>query len=312
VAVKVRVLGTAAGGGWPQWNCACATCDAARRERIGRTQDCVAVSGDGTAWYLLNASPDLRAQLLATPELTPKRRRETPLRGVLLSTAELDHTLGLLTLREADHLTVYASAPVLAALATSFPVQRIVAGYATWRWQRIVPGTPVALDGGLDTLAIPIGSKRPRYADASDNDASDNDASDNDDWVVAYRIHDPRTGGVLLYAPCLPAWTDAIASAVAGGAGPSNTAGADLVLLDGTFLHEDEMVRATGHGPPASAMGHLPVTASLPLLPRDPDRRYRYTHLNNTNPLATPDAGELAPLASTGAGVAADGDTFEL
>jgi pyrroloquinoline quinone biosynthesis protein B len=291
--MKVRVLGTAAGGGWPQWNCACVRCEQARHRSTGRTQDCVAVSGDGRAWYLLNASPDLRGQLLAAPELAPgPGRRDTPLRGVLLSTAELDHTIGLLTLREADRMTVYGSPAVLRALRAAFPIQRVLSRYTKLDWQ-VTRDAPVMLDGGLEAHAIAIGSKWPRYAEPARGE----------DWAVAYRLHDPSTGGVLVYAPCLPTWTPAMAAAVDG---------ADCLLLDGTFLHDDEMVRATGHGASARTMGHLPITHSLPLLPPRPGRRYLYTHLNNTNPLTMPGAPELALLGSAGAGVATDGLTFTL
>jgi pyrroloquinoline quinone biosynthesis protein B len=279
--VKVRLLGTAAGGGLPQWNCACATCAAARDAGTGRTQDCVAISGDGRSWYLLNASPDLRAQLVATPELAPgPGRRETPLRGVLLSTAELDHTIGLLTLREAERLTVFATATVLAALDGPFPARPILARYTGVDCVTVAPGEAFALDGGLEALAVRVGTKPPRYAAGLPGE----------DWVVAYRVSDPKTGGVLVYAPCLPAWSDELVE------------GADCVILDGTFHHDDEMTRATGGGRTATEMGHLPIAASLPRLQRHPGTRFVYTHLNNTNALTV----------LNGATIAADGDTITL
>ena len=279
--MKVRLLGTAAGGGLPQWNCACATCANARAASTGRTQDCVAVSGDGRAWYLLNASPDLRTQIVATPELTPgPGPRETPLRGVLLSTAELDHTIGLLTLREAERLTVFATATVLAALDGPFPVRRIVAGYTGLDCVTVTPGTAFTLDGGLEALAVRVGTKPPRYAAGLPGE----------DWVVAYRLSDRGTGGVLVYAPCLPAWSDAIVD------------GADCVILDGTFHHDDELTRATGVARTATEMGHLPIAASLPHVQRHPGTRFVYTHLNNTN----------AVTVLNGATIGADGDTITL
>jgi pyrroloquinoline quinone biosynthesis protein B len=284
--VKVRVLGTAAGGGLPQWNCACATCAAARRAGVGRDQDCLAVSGDGRSWYLLNASPDLRVQLAAAPELAPgPGRRETPLRGVLLCTAELDHTIGLLSLREATSLAVYATAPVLDALSAGFPVRQILAPYTDVAWHEVVPGEPVTLQGGLTAEAFVVGAKPPRYAEGGGTG-----------WVVAYRLRDAG-GGTLVYAPCLPE-VDAAFAAVAEGAG--------VVLLDGTFLHDDEMARAAGGGRTATAMGHVPIETSLPLLPGRPATRYLYTHLNNTNPLGV--KGSLGDAA----GVAEDGQVFDL
>jgi pyrroloquinoline quinone biosynthesis protein B len=262
--MRVRLLGTAAGGGLPQWNCACAGCAAARKTGMTRTQECAAISGDGRSWYLLNASPDLRTQILAAPDLAPgPGRRDTPVRGVLLSTAELDHTLGLLTLREARRLDVYGSAAVLDALSWA---RDVLNAYAEVFWHVVTPGEPVALDGGLQILPSVVGRKRPRYAATSNEDG---------DWVLAYRVTDTCTGGALVYAPCLPALD------------PRLVDGADCVVLDGTFLHEDEMVRATGGGRSASAMGHLPISASQPLLPAAAGPRVLYTHLNNTNPLAT-------------------------
>src|SRR4051794_495349 len=136
--MRVRILGSAAGGGAPQWNCACAVCQDARGAGRDRTQDTVAVSGDGAAWYLINAGPDIRSQILRTPELAPgPRLRQTPLSGVLLTTAELDHTLGLLSLREAVRLTVHATPAVSAALATAFPLRPMLAQYTDLHWRAL-------------------------------------------------------------------------------------------------------------------------------------------------------------------------------
>jgi pyrroloquinoline quinone biosynthesis protein B len=290
--VRVRFLGTAAGGGLPQWNCACTGCAAARRGGVGRTQDCLAISADGTAWYLVNASPDLRGQLLAAPELAPgPGLRDTPLRGVLFTSAELDHTLGVITLREASHLTIYATAPVRAALEGPFPAGPILARYTTVVWHEMVPGKPTTVDGGLSVTAITLGAKRPRYAEGLPGA----------DWVVAYRFTDPVTGGVLVYAPCLAEWNAAFDAAIEG---------ANAVVLDGTFLYDDEMTREAGGGRPATAMGHLPIEDSLGRLPSG--ARFFYTHLNNTNPVARPGAPELAQFAAAGAEVADDGDVLDL
>ncbi|WP_433615753.1 MBL fold metallo-hydrolase [Dactylosporangium sp. CA-139114] len=162
--MRVRLLGTAAGGGLPQWNCACDGC--ARAAGVNRTQDCVAVSGDGRAWFLLNASPDLRPQLTAAPELAPgPGRRDTPPRGVLLSTAELDHALRLLTLREASTLTQYGSGCMLDALAGPFPVRTILAQYTTLHCTTVEPGAAIELDGACGHTrwpSVPSGHGTPR------------------------------------------------------------------------------------------------------------------------------------------------------
>ncbi|MCW2141106.1 pyrroloquinoline quinone biosynthesis protein PqqB [Actinoplanes cyaneus] len=262
--MRVRVLGSAAGGGAPQWNCACPVCRDARRDGRDRTQDTVAVTGDGTAWYLLNAGPDIRTQILRTPELAPgPGLRETPLRGVLLTTAELDHTLGLLSLREAVRISVFATATVTHALTTAFPLRPMLGAYTDLDWRDMPTG--VVLDGGLVAQRITVGTKRPRYA----GDAP------GDDWVSALRLTDTRGGSSFVYATCLPVWTPAFDVFVAG---------ADEVLLDGTFTTDDELTRSTGRPGTAQRMGHLPMAVSRPMTARHPATRFRYGHLNNTNP----------------------------
>jgi pyrroloquinoline quinone biosynthesis protein B len=279
--VKVRFLGTAAGGGIPQWNCACVECARARRDGTTRTQDCLAISGDGQAWYLVNASPDLRTQLLRTAELAPgPGPRDTPLRGVLLTTAELDHTAGLLALREADRLAVYATAPVAKTV-------QVLDAYTTVDRRTVLCGEPFELDGGLTATAFALGSKRPRYAV---------DQPDAPDWVVGYRFAEGASGRAVVYASCFAEWSAELARA-------------DVVILDGTFFSPDEM---DGLSRSASGMGHLPIRDSLPLLRANPGPRYLYTHLNNTNPVAHPAAPQRALLVTAGAGVAPEGGLLEL
>jgi len=283
--VRIRVLGTAAGGGLPQWNCACAGCQAARSSARTRNQDCLAISGDAVAWHLVNASPDIRAQILATPELAPgPGRRQTPLRGALLTSAELDHTLGLASLREATDFTVYATAPVLRAL----PVRGVIEPYGGVRWSPL-GGSPATLPGGLIVEVVPLGGKRPRYAA---------DAPDAADWVVAYRFTDPRTSGVLVYAPCLAEWTPAFAAALRG---------ADCVLLDGSFFTDQEMTEQTGSGRTSRQMGHLPIRESLAYRSAYPETRWLYTHLNNTNPVLLDGSLQQREVTAAGAEVATDG-----
>lgn len=264
--MRVRVLGTAAGGGSPQWNCACAQCGRARARGIARTQDSVAVSGNGADWYLLNASPDVRAQILATPELAPgPGRRETPLRGVVLTDAELDHVLGLFQLREAATLDVYATAAVLAALDGPLPARRVVDPYGSgWGWHAY--SGPFELKGGLTVRPFPLGDKRPRYAGQS--------GADGDGWVSGLRIGD------LVYAPCFARWTGALDEALEG---------ARIALIDGTFLTPEEMPSVTGH---------LSIQDSSPHAARHPGVRFLYTHLNNTNPLVSDPTAH--PVASDG------------
>ncbi|GLY34773.1 coenzyme PQQ synthesis protein B [Amycolatopsis sp. NBRC 101858] len=271
------LLGTAAGGGCPQWNCACRLCTAGLPPR---TQDCVAISADGAGWYLLNCSPDIRAQILATPPLRAgPGPREIPLRGVLLTDAELDHTLGLLMLRETRGLPVFAPDAVLDALS---PLRAIVDGYGGWTSLVDLPGLRVDV--------LPVSDKKPKYAPPGGEGP----------WVVAYRVTDLRTGGVLVYAPCLKSWPDEFDSFVEG---------ASLVLLDGTFHAPDEM--AGVGGPDQLAMGHLPITASLARIAGRPGL-WAFTHLNNTNPVLAPASPEHAAVLSAGALLPADGTEFSL
>lgn len=283
--MKVRLLGSAAGGGLPQWNCGCATCDEARRHGMSRSQDGIAVSADGEAWFLVNASPDLRYQLMAYPEFQPQPgTRNSPIRGVLLTSAEIDHTLGLLTLREAARLTVYATSTVRDALAFG----SVLDAYTAVTWQCIEPHQPVSLDAGLTTTAFAVGAKRPRFADAAIGR----------DWTVAYLFTDARTGGRLIYAPGLAHW-QAEFTALLGSA--------DVVILDGTFATATEMAPAD-----IGAMGHLPIEETLPLIKANPGPSYVYTHLNNTNPMALAGDRLSESLHAAGARIASDGDLFDV
>jgi pyrroloquinoline quinone biosynthesis protein B len=297
--VRARLMGTAAGGGLPQWNCACAVCMQARQRGSGRTQDSLAVTGTGQRWYIVNASPDIRGQILAAPELAAgPGRRGTPLGGVLLTDGELDHTIGLLMLREGSPLGVYGPGPVLAVLADDFPLRRILDWYAPISWHEISPRTPLQLDEQLSMTMIPLSAKQPKYAASAHTEARG--AAQH--WVVAYRFEDRLTGGSLVYAPCLAMWTDTFDEAVAD---------AGCVILDGTFFHDDEMLRATGQDRPAHTMGHLPIADSWQRLHMHSAARKLYTHLNNTNPALAENSAERTILASAGIDVAYDGLTFD-
>ncbi|MER6130082.1 pyrroloquinoline quinone biosynthesis protein PqqB [Streptomyces sp. NPDC001795] len=291
VVVRVVLLGTAAGGGFPQWNCACALCAAARAGELpSRTQECVAVTGNGRDWWLLNASPDIRTQLAATAALWPgPGPRDTPLRGVLLTDAEADHLAGLPVLRGGAGLKVYAAPPVLAALG---PLRTALDRYAAWEWADALTEGGFVLAGGLVVTAHPVGAKAPKYLPA---------AAADDRWVIAYRIEDLATGGTLVYAPCVGAWSPVLDELLRT---------ADCVLLDGTFHSADEMdVTVRGEAGQA-AMGHLPVAGphgSLTAFARHPGPRRIYTHLNNTNPLLDPASAARHRIAEAGVEVLADG-----
>jgi pyrroloquinoline quinone biosynthesis protein B len=280
--VRVRILGTAAGGGLPQWNCACLGCSNVRGTGNHRTGDCLAISGDGASWYLINASADLRSQIVAFAELAPPPgSRASPIAGVLLTSAELDHTIGLLSLREAARLAIWCTPTVRRAL----PFASTLDAYVRVDWRSVEVGVPNNLEGKLAVTAFAPGRKPPRYASGRDSPQ----------WTVSYRIVDTRTGGVIVYAPGLSAWTPEFELGIQG---------ADLVLLDGTFATTHEFASRD-----SQPMGHLSIEESLPHLRRLPGPRYVYTHLNNTNPLAI-DGVDPMGLVSAGARTAVEGEVF--
>lgn len=292
--MRVVLLGTAAGGGFPQWNCACALCTAARDGKLpSRTQECAAVTGNGRDWWLLNASPDLRTQLNTTPALRPgPGLRDTPLRGVLLTDAEAGHVTGLTELRGAVGLKVYTAPPVRAVLA---PVRAALDRYAPWEWADSLAKGGFVLAGGLVVTAHPVGTKIPKWIPAQAPQPAG-------PWATAYRVEDLASGGVLVYAPCVGAWSEELDELCAE---------ADCVLLDGTFFAADETGTAVRSGSAEQeAMGHLPVTGpegSLAALARHPGARRVYTHLNNTNPLLDPASAARARAAEEGVEVLPDG-----
>lgn len=255
--MRVRVLGSAAGGGCPQWNCACPVCRTGRP----RLQDTVAVSAGGTSWWLINASPDIRAQILGFDALRPgPGARDTPVSGVLLTTAELDHTLGLLSLREAVRLTVFATPAVTEAL--DWP-RRALSRYTDLDWRVLADDFE---HDGLRIQRLTVGTKSPRYASTGD--------------VSALRLTETRTGNSFVHATCLPAWTQAFDDFIRG---------ADVVLLDGTFATENELTGTTGRPGTATSMGHLPIAESRRFLAGYPGTRFWFGHVNNTNPADAPD-----------------------
>jgi len=303
--MRVIILGSAAGGGVPQWNCGCPNCAAARTDGHGRTQSSAVVSADGERWILLNASPDLRTQLAAHRVLWPSPgTRGTPLGAVILTDGEIDHTLGLLLLREgAAKLPVYAPAGVAALLGDQWPLYRVLSAYSGVEARPLEEGRPIALTDragvafGIACSATAVARRPPRYAAAAPAAA----------WDVGLRLTDQRTGGTLAYVPTAGAIDDAVRR-VAGGA--------DLLLFDGTFWSDDELRAAGGvDAPTAREMGHLPVGGpggSLELLPRLSVKRTVLVHINNTNPMLCRSSAERAQVEAAGIVVGEDAMEFEL
>lgn len=283
--MRVVLLGTAAGGGFPRWNCACARCAAARDGKLPtRTPECAAVSGNSRDWWLLNTSPDIRAQLTAASALWPGPRH-SPVRGVLLTDAEADHLAGLAVLREAAGMKTYAAPPVLAALA---PARTALDRHTPWEWADSLTEGGFVLAGGLVVTAHPVVGEPPAYVPRRAKDRR---------WVTAYRIEDLATGGVLVYAPSVGTWTAMLDDLVAA---------ADCVVLDGTHFTADEAARAGRHLPASGTAG------SLTALNRHPHVRRVYTHLADTNPLLDPASAARAQVSEAGVEVLPDGVEFVL
>jgi pyrroloquinoline quinone biosynthesis protein B len=294
----VRVLGSAAGGGFPQWNCTCPPCRAVRdgsRPARARTQSSIAVSPDRRWWFLVNASPDIHAQIESCPALHPAGERSVPFLAVLLTDAELDHTLGLLLLREGHGLVVHATEAVYDTLRDGTSLLRTLEAYCPVKWQPVVPGVGVPLGEGLSYRAFHVPTtKRARFGPAGSQGAAGG-------RVVGYRLTDERTGRTLVYLPCAQELTAAVRAELDGCA---------CLLVDGTCWRDDELVRLGLAAKTAREMGHLPIGGpggSLEQLSPLPIERKIYIHINNTNPVLLEDAPERRIVEEHGMEVAADG-----
>ncbi len=304
--MRVRLLGTAAGGGFPQWNCGCPLCSKARSRDVStppRSQSSVAVSADGTSWFLLNASPDVRHQIESFPELLPPRGavRGTSLEGVLVTNADLDHVLGLFMLREGGAVDVHATATVRRALEQGLRLTDVLSHYGGLRWHE-PPSEPRPLpkrDGspsGLLYEAFEVPGKLPRYAGGAAGPGS----------AVGYLLLDPATQGRLAFIPDLAGLTEGVLARLKGCA---------AVLMDGTLFDEDEMVRLGASTLTASRMAHLPVggpSGSLEALRRLEAGLKVYLHINNTNPILCAASPESARVRDAGVAVGVDGMEFTI
>ncbi|HTB80612.1 MAG TPA: pyrroloquinoline quinone biosynthesis protein PqqB [Opitutaceae bacterium] len=302
--MRIILLGTAAGGGLPQWNCNCANC---REVRTGsahitaRTQSSVAISADGVRWFLLNASPDLRGQMenFAPLHPRPKTRRSTPVEAVLLTNADLDHTLGLLLLREGGPLPVHATPRVRRTLTRDISIDPVLKAFCGVRWiappRRLAPLLDRAgKKSGLLYEAVELPGKPPRFARGGRGVQSGH--------CIGYRILDEKTGGCLMFFPDVAAIDDRTASLLGA---------CDALLFDGTFWSEDEMQQAGVGHTPAKKMGHMPIagrTGSLKRLAALTSVRHKiYVHLNNTNPILRKNSPEHAAVRAAGLKVGSDG-----
>ncbi len=289
----LRVLGSAAGGGYPQWNCSCPTCRAVRdgsRPARARTQSSIAVSPDRERWFLFNASPDIRAQLEAFPALRPGPDRATPLEAVLLTDAEIDHTLGLLLLREGRGIRLHATEATYATLTSGTRVLTTLERYCPVEWTPVVPGQKVSL-GGISYRAFDVPTaKHDRFGTGAGVGR-----------VVGYRLTDESSGRAAVYLPGVQELTPAVLSELEDCA---------CLLIDGTCWHDDELIRLGLADKTAHDMGHLSLCGrggSLEHLSRLPIERRIYIHINNTNPILLEDSPERRQVEQSGMEVASDG-----
>ena len=300
--MHIRVLGSAAGGGFPQWNCGCDNCRAVRTGASGfraRSQESVAVSADGETWFLLNASPEVRAQIESFEGLHPRAPRHSPIAGIVLTNGDLDHCLGLLSLRESHPLTLYATAGVERGFREHnvlFRTLQRFAGQLSTRALRL--GEREALlthDGqasGLSIEAVPVPGKLPIHLEGR----SEPSAEDN----IGLLIHEQAKRRTLAYFPAVAANCPPLAAAVEQ---------AECVFFDGTFWSSDELPQRGLGDKRAEDMAHWPVggeRGSLGFL-RELRGRRILIHVNNTNPMLREDGDEAAQLAAAGVELAYDG-----
>lgn len=304
--MKIRVLGSAAGGGFPQWNCNCRNCDGVRKGTIraqARTQSSITVSGNGTDWVLFNASPDLLAQYKSFPALQPARGiRDTGIRSIVLMDAQIDHTTGLLMLREGKPLEIYCTDMAREDLTTGNPLFNILGHYCGVNWHQIptAPGNSFQVIGADDLrfTAVALKSKAPPYSPHRDNPHE----GDN----IGVRITDTRSGKSLFYAPGLGEIESHLKPFLEE---------ADCLMVDGTFWTDDEMVRLGVSKKHARDIGHLPQSGPGGMIevlrPLKAGRKI-LIHINNTNPILDEDSTQRRELAEAGIEVAYDGMDIEL
>jgi pyrroloquinoline quinone biosynthesis protein B len=305
--MQVKILGSAAGGGFPQWNCACPNCHAVRGGQFqgkARSQTQLAVSADGGQWFLLGASPDLRSQIEGSPELHPgSGSRSSPIKGVILASADLDHVLGLLLLRELQPLQVSAAASVIKILRNEnsmFGMLNRVPDQV--RWQTIRAGEAFSLQvlsgksSGISCRAVAVSSRYPAYATP---------APESEQAVMGLILTSP-SGATMGFFPQLGNLTAELKSLFAN---------LDCLLLDGTFWSDDELIRMQGSGQRAREMGHITVggeDGTLHQLAGLSKPRKMYIHINNTNPMLNEAGGEYRAVRAAGWELAEDGCQFTL
>lgn len=306
--MKIRVLGAAAGGGFPQWNCNCHNCAGVRSGAVRarrRTQSSIVVRGPaGDGWALVNASPDILAQLQANPDLQPGRAlRDTALSAIVLVDGQVDHTTGLYMLRESSRpWPIWCTDNAYADLTRGNPILQVLSHFCGVRRHRIgLDGDPFTVGGvdGVTWKACAVAGKPAPYSPNRESPLP----GDN----LALVITDGVSGRSAVYAPGLGAMDEAVWRHMQSAA---------CVLVDGTFWTDDEMIRLGASRKRARDIGHLPQSGAggmLEWLERLPQATRRVLiHINNTNPILDEDSEEAAQLRRRGVEVAWDGMEIEL
>jgi pyrroloquinoline quinone biosynthesis protein B len=304
--MHILILGSAAGGGFPQWNCGCVNCAGIRKNKFAgkaRTQAQIAISSDSSSWFLAGASPDLARQIEKSPQLHPRATRDSPIAGVVLSSADLDHVLGLLLLRELQPLRVYAAPSILSILReenSMFGMLNRVQPQV--EWTAMNSGAPFPLlsaegiDSGLRCEVVYLSGRYPKYVKSEAAKLGLLEAG-------AALFFESATGTRVACLPAIGNLSDALLQRIEG---------ADLLLFDGTFWSDDELIRVQGGGETAHQMGHIPVEESLGLLKDIKVGRRMFIHLNNTNPILNETSAEHKAVRQAGWEVAEDNWHLEL
>lgn len=299
--MKIRILGSAAGGGFPQWNCHCNNCRRLRQgsvRAISRTQSSIAVSLDEERWVLINASPDIRQQIIQTPQLqSSHQQRDSGIHAVILVDSQIDHATGLLMLREGKTLNVYCTQPVYEDLYHHFPLFKMLSNYCGIHHCPIpLTNEQVFFVDGIASLsfkAISLNSKAPPYSPYRQKPIVGSN--------IGLVITDLKTKKTLFYAPGLGELNQSI---------HSHMSVSDCLLIDGTFWSDDEMQKMNVGHKSASDMGHLCLSGDngiLTTLKQLRKPRKILTHINNTNPILNEESLERKQLRHANVEVAFDG-----
>jgi pyrroloquinoline quinone biosynthesis protein B len=308
--LRVVVLGAAAGGGVPQWNCGCAVCRAARDERpeLRSTQASIAVSADGEHWFLVNASPDLRQQLIATPQLHPKpgELRHSPVTGVILTNGEIDAVAGLLSMREGSPFTVYAHAKVLAILKAN-SIFNVLSEKSVRRQAIEVdqPFEPALQDGspsGIEILPFAVSGKGAWYLEGKAHPGGHEATGD----TIGLRVKDKRSGKYFYFIAACAGVTDELKTRLAGAA---------LVFFDGTVWRDDELIAAGLGNKTGQAMGHIAMSGehgAIAALEGLDIGQKLFLHINNSNPALLRGSSERNIAERAGWRIPADGTEIVL